>query len=256
MVRRLSVNPDPRRWLACRRRRPDAAFRLICFPHSGGSSGEYVRWGDFTPDMEVWAVQLPGRGARLDEPNLTRMDALVDALLAEVTFAPPFALFGHSKGALVAYEVARGLRDRGRVGPSLLVASAYRPPPRGRRLQRVSQLSDEDLLAAVEQTYGTLPAEIRAEPELVALMVPPLRADFEVLETYTHVAGEPLDCPILVAAGADDEVKPAELDEWRLATRAAFELATFPGGHFYLRDQRDALLQRIADALRRHAGAR
>src|SRR5205823_943244 len=91
-------------WLVCRQRRPEAAMRLYCLPHSGGSAGEYVRWSDGLPGVEVWGVQLPGRGQRVGEPPLTRMPALVAALVASVPFRPPFALFGHSLGGLVAYE--------------------------------------------------------------------------------------------------------------------------------------------------------
>lgn len=225
---------------------------MICFPHSGGSAGEYVRWGDSLPEIEVLAAQWPGRGSRMSEPNLDRMEDLVTAFVDEVDVAPPFVLFGHSMGALVAYEVAQALRARGRPGPALIVASSHRAPRRGGHERRMSELGDAELIAAVEETYGSLPPEVKREPELLALMVPPLRADFAVLERYVDSGGGPLDCPLLATGGDGDDVAPAELDEWREATRGPFERATFAGGHFYLREQQDALLARIDQAIRRH----
>ena len=111
---------------------------MICFPHSGGSAGEYVRWGDLLPEVEVLAAQWPGRGSRMAEPNVDRMEDLVAAFVDAVELAPPFVLFGHSMGALVAYEVARALRARAWLGPSLLVASAHRAPGRGPHERRLS----------------------------------------------------------------------------------------------------------------------
>jgi surfactin synthase thioesterase subunit len=225
---------------------------MICFPHSGGSAGEYVRWADLLPDVEVLAAQWPGRGSRMSEPNLDRMEDLVAAFVDAVDLAPPFVLFGHSMGALVAYEVSRALRARRRPGPGLVVASSHRAPRRGRHARRLSELGDAELIASVEETYGTLPAEVMREPELLALMVPPLRADFAVLEHYADPGGEPLACPLLATGGDGDDVAPAELDEWRDATSGPFERATFPGGHFYLREQQGPLLARIDQAIRRH----
>ncbi|RKG78833.1 thioesterase, partial [Corallococcus exercitus] len=121
-------------WLACRIRRPDASMRLFCFPHSGGSVGEYVRWADLLPDIEVLGIQLPGRGARAEEAPFTRLHDLVDTLVREVDFGTSFAFFGHSLGALVAFETARRLRDLGRAIPSALFLSAApapQLPPRG-----------------------------------------------------------------------------------------------------------------------------
>ncbi|RKH39255.1 thioesterase, partial [Corallococcus sp. AB050B] len=98
-------------------------MRLFCFPHSGGSVGEYVRWADLLPDLEVWGVQFPGRGARAEEAPFTRLNELVDALVRAVDFGASFAFFGHSLGALVAFETARRLRDLGRTPPDALFLS-------------------------------------------------------------------------------------------------------------------------------------
>ena len=126
-------------------RRPDATFRLYCFPHSGGSAGEFVRWADAMPEVEVLGIQLPGRGARLHEPSFTRMEPLVDAIVSEIDFRGPFAFFGHSLGAMVAYEVARKLRDTGRPQPEWIFASASPAPHLPRTDPPIHQLSDDEL---------------------------------------------------------------------------------------------------------------
>jgi len=241
------------KWLICRKRRP-GSVRLFCFPHSGGYAGEYARWSDSLPDVELHAVQLPGRGSRVGESTFTRMQPLVDALMAEIEFRAPFALFGHSKGSLVAYELARALRDRGPAQPILLFASGSRAPHLARRTELVSHLPDEELLAAVERWYGAVPEEVRADPELAALVTAGLRADLAIVEAYRYLPAEPLDCPIVATGGLDDDVTKDELEAWSRHTRAGFDLDLFPGGHFYLREQSEPLLRVIADALRRQLG--
>lgn len=245
------------RWFACRERNPGAAARLYCFPHSGGAAGEYVRWADHLPDVEVWGLQLPGRGGRQGERPLTRMPELVGALVAEAAFDGRFALFGHSLGALVAYELARALGAAGRRSPAWLFASAYPAPHLPRGAPPVHHLADAELVDRIDRTYGSLPAEVRADAELLALVLPAYRADLTMVETYEHVPGEPLDCPLTVIAGTDDEATEAQLTAWRRHTTGPFALRWLPGGHFYLREQRDALLAIVADSLRSDAaGAR
>jgi surfactin synthase thioesterase subunit len=242
------------RWFACRERNPEAPVRLYCFPHSGGTAGEYVRWADHLPDVEVWGLQLPGRGGRHGEAPLTWMPDLVEALVEEAAFDGRFALFGHSLGALVSYEVARRLRATGRRSPEWLFVSAYAAPhlPRGGPMDHL--LSDAELADRIDRTYGTLPAEVRVDPELLALVLPAYRSDLTMVETYEHVPGEPLDCPLTVFGGTDDEATEAQLTAWRRHTTGPFAVRWLPGGHFYLREQRDALLGIIADSLRRDSG--
>src|SRR5712672_1543756 len=141
-------------WLACRQRRPDAAVRLYCFPHSGGSAGEYVRWSDWLPGIEVWGLQLPGRGPRLAEEPYLRVDALVEAIVDSVAFRPPFAFFGHSLGAVVAFETARALRDRSGPKPEALILSAYHAPHLPNTTPEVHRLPGAQLWPIVERQFG------------------------------------------------------------------------------------------------------
>jgi surfactin synthase thioesterase subunit len=242
-------------WGLSRPRRPDAPIRLYCFPHSGGSPGEYVRWASGLPQAEVWGIQLPGRGARLNEKPFTAMPDLVGALVDEFPPVDPFVFFGHSLGALVAFETARVLRSRGRPGPRRLVLSACTPPHHGLQRAPLHTLPDAEFLDAVSEQFGGLPPAIRTEPELLELVLPAYRADLEMFEKYEYVPGEPLSCPVTVIAGADDYIPPALMDDWRRYTTGDFERHTFPGGHFYLRDEpaREQLIGLIARELDRTA---
>lgn len=237
-------------WLACRVRRPEAPVRLFCFPHSGGSVGEYVRWADLLPDVEVWGVQLPGRGARAEEAPLTRMHELVDTLVGAVDFGASFAFFGHSLGALVAFETARRLRGLGRTLPGWLFLSAAPAPQLPPRGIPASHLDEDGLLTALEPTYGELAVELREDPELRELILPGLRADLSLVESYQHEAVAPLDCVMTVTGGSQDDLTREELEPWRAHTTGAFELHLLPGGHFYLREQKDTLLRLLGRALR------
>ena len=234
-------------WLIRRARRPDAPASLYCFAHAGGSPGEYVRWSDDLPGIAVWAVQLPGRASRLSERPFTRMQPLVEAIVGEANFRPPFALFGHSLGGLVAFETARALRNLGEEPSHLFLSSCPPPLPAGTR-SPIHSLPDPALLAEIEQRWGPLPARVRADPAFLATVLSYHRADLELFETYHHVPGEPLSCPLTVFAGDAEQGVPA-LDGWRPHTTASFDLQLFPGHHFYLRQQRAELLGAIAKAM-------
>ncbi|RKH21519.1 thioesterase [Corallococcus sp. CA047B] len=242
--------PPPSPWLACRLRRPEAAVRLFCFPHSGGSAGEYVRWADLLPDIEVWGVQLPGRGARAEEAPFTRIHELVDALVATVDFGTSFAFFGHSLGALVAFETARRLRDLGRAPPDRLFLSAAPAPQLPPRGIPASHLDEAGLLTALEPTYGELILELREDAELRELLLPGLRADLSLVESYRHEARAPLHCAMTVTGGEQDDLSREELEPWREHTTGPCDLHLLPGGHFYLREQKATLLRLVGEALR------
>jgi surfactin synthase thioesterase subunit len=230
------------RWLVGRAR-PTAAVRLYCFPHAGGSPGEYVRWSARLPTVEVWGVQAPGRGSRLIEPAFTGVRELAAALADEVRFAAPFGFFGHSLGALVAYETALALRTAGRPLPGCLVVSACTAP----RLLSRRVTADHTDNGEVAGLAATLPAAVRADPELLAPTLATLCADLNAFATYRPASAEPLPCPLIALGGVDDEITEAELSAWRDCTSGPFRLRLLPGGHFYLREERDALLDIIID---------
>jgi len=198
-------------------------------------------------------VHLPGRESRLRERNLTdvvRLAHEIGDVIAPST-ERPYALFGHSLGALIAYEVALYLRRQGRPAPVRLFASACRAPQLVYPFAPLHPLNDDDFLHRVNERYdGSVPREVIEDAELRALVVPAFRADFTALETYGHTAEPALDCPITVFGGTSDRtLDRAALEAWSIQTSNAFRLRLVGGGHFYLQPARQQLIADIADDL-------
>ncbi|MFC9486639.1 thioesterase II family protein [Streptomyces hydrogenans] len=237
-------------WTVRRHRRPDAAASLYCFPHAGGLPGEYVRWSDNLPGIQVWGVHLPGRTTRRAEPPYTRMNELVDALVSAVDFGRdrPFAFFGHSLGALVAFEVAKELRVRGREVPRRLFVSSCPAPPLPPAARLVHGLSDGELLDAIERGTGESLAHLREDADLREHALASFRADYALLHRYSPRGTEPLDCPVTVLAGSE-EPWSSWRDGWAAHTRAGTNLRVLPGGHFHFREGRDELLDTLRDSV-------
>jgi surfactin synthase thioesterase subunit len=227
---------------------------MYCFPHSGGMPGEYLRWSRHLPDVEVWGVQLPGRGSRLAEPAFTGLPELVDAVTEGVDFAEPFLFFGHSLGALVAYETAAELRRRDLPEPEALVLSASPAPRLVPPMPSAEGLDDDELAAMVAKQYGPLPEDgYRDDPGVRALLFGALRADLEIVHTYQASPPLPLECPITVFGGAGDTDPRSALEAWGEYTTGAFGLRMFGGGHFYFREQPDEFFATLAETVRQRA---
>lgn len=222
--------------------------RLYCFPHSGGSVADYIRWSTRMSCVEVWGVQLPGRGSRLSEAGITRMTDLVARIADDVHFGAPYALFGHCFGALTAYELTRELRRRDHPLPVRLFVSSYPAPHLPRPAPPIRDLPDEEFLAEVDRRYGNIPGEVHHDASLRAAVLSALRADFEALETYVHRPEPPLPCPLTVLSGRDDCIP--DLGAWQRHSTAQVVVREFPGGHFYLHDQPDRVIRAVAAPLR------
>ncbi|MGW2254447.1 thioesterase II family protein [Kitasatospora sp. NPDC001660] len=226
-------------------------LRLLCLPHAGGSAGFFHGWGRaFGEDVEVLAVRYPGRQERIAEDPWTRLEDLADAIAAELTsrLDTPLALFGHSMGATIGYEIALRLAQRHGVAPALLMVSGRRAPhlltPRTAAFG-----SDDELLAEVGKMGGT-DAALLADEDLRELVLPAIRADFRAVARYEARPGVPLPCPVVGYVGdGDPDVAPDEVAAWARIAPAGFELKVLPGGHFYLIDQRDALVADIRERL-------
>lgn len=243
-------------WLRRLKPNPQARLRLFCFHFAGGSASAYRTWpaalADRQPDIEVCAIQLPGRENRLKEPPFTEIAPLISTLVNVLRpeLDRPFALFGHSMGAIVAYELAQALTRIG-APPSHLLVSGRRAPNMPERYAPVHHApTDDALLRAIQQRYGNLPELLLQDAELKAIYAPLLRADFTLVETYTPSTLSPLPCPLIAFGGAADPIATeAELLAWRAMTQSNFALYLLPGGHFYLQEQSGPLLERIAIVL-------
>ena len=234
------------------REQTPARLRLFCFHHAGGGASSFRSWlGKVGADVDVVPIQLPGRENRLKEPPVRRMEALVDGLVPALSplFDLPFAFFGHSMGSLIAFELARHLRRTDQTLPVFLFVSSRRAPQLPNPNPPIHQLADTAFLEVLQRLNGT-PDAVLQHDELMRLILPAMRADYELVETYEYVPEEPLACPIAVFGGMDDPSATREdLLAWRQQTAAGFNLHLYPGGHFYLQEQRAALLREIAEDL-------
>ncbi|MEH2537030.1 MULTISPECIES: thioesterase II family protein [unclassified Bradyrhizobium] len=231
-------------------------MRLLCLPYSGGSAMFYARWRRLLPSwIDVYPVEWPGRGARMDEPLATDPHALAWQLAAELhaQLDAPYALFGHSLGALIAFELAHFLRDRGAPAPAILFASGAEAPAVRDGSKWRLPLSDEALLKELRDLQGT-PDEALSNAELMRSALPVLRADFLMCGAYVYRRRHPLSCPVHVFGGADDETSRESLQAWQQETSAEFTLHTLPGHHFFIHTQQAELLGLIGSALARRSG--
>lgn len=229
----------------------EVRLRLFCLPYAGGSATAYLRWKAALPaGVELCAIELPGHGTRLRQPPSTRIEALVEALATGLReeLDRPFALFGHSMGGLLGFELAHELQRRHGVSPVHLFVSAARAPQLALpEADRLHQLPDPELLDALRRLDGS-PAAALDNAELMEIMLPVIRADLAACETYQYLERAPLPCPITAFAGsADPLASPAEVDQWRRHTGSGFTLRTLADGHWYL--DRPDLLRSVTDVL-------
>jgi len=241
-------------WLEIHDPRPGAALRLFCFPHAGGSALAYRNWGKRLPEwIEVCPIQYPGRWARFTEKPIENAGDMVTAAFEGLQgeLGTPFAFFGHSMGAIIAYEVSRRLQSTLRPSPEALIVSAVgAPQDLIATAKREMPPSDSEIISRVRALAGT-PEDLLNHPEMMELMLPILRADFSVVDSYRFVPGEKLKIPIFAFSGAQDEAAPASrLAGWGQQTEKPCQCFEFPGGHFYLSSEEDAVLGRLEAILK------
>lgn len=242
------------KWVIKAKKLKQPSLRLYCFAHAGGSAVVYHHWHKMLPvNIEVCAVQLPGRGHRIKETLLddfsTLVDAVTEGLQPQLSSTVPFAFFGHSMGAMLAFEVTRNLRRRSQTLPIHLLVSGCRAPQFTLDREPIHRLSRADFIEKLRDYNGT-PAEALENVELMEMMEPVLRADFRVVETREYNEEAPLAMPISCFGGHQDErVKHEHLVGWRQHTSAGFWQQMFPGDHFYHLSDSKALLRQMTDLL-------
>ncbi|MFF8732410.1 thioesterase II family protein [Streptomyces sp. NPDC015171] len=223
------------KWVSVFRPGPDSAVRLVCLPHAGGSASFFFPVATaLTPAVEVLAVQYPGRQMRRQEPGIDNIPEYADQIFAALRHLDdrPLALFGHSMGAVLAYEVALRMRQAQLPAPVRLFASGRRAPSRYRD-ERVHAATDEQVLAELRTLSGPNQA-VLADPEVLAMFLPAIRSDYTAIENYRHDPDRRLDCPLTVLTGdADPRTSLEEARAWEEHTTGPTDVQVFQGGHFF-----------------------
>ncbi|HEY1348703.1 MAG TPA: thioesterase domain-containing protein [Ktedonobacteraceae bacterium] len=238
-------------WVVRYRPNPQARLRLFCFPYAGGSAALFRSWLEGLPEqVEVCAIQLPGRETRLGEPACTRMAALMQGLLPAIMpyLDLPFAFYGHSMGALISFDLARRLRASvGRL-PLCLYLAAYRAPHLPNPNIKIYHLPAE-VFKVVLRADG-IPDAILQNEELMQAMLPTLRADFELCDTYEYREEAPLACPFVIFGGEDDvRIRAEDLRAWPVHSSVPSRLSLLPGSHFFLHSAQEQLLAALSQDL-------
>jgi surfactin synthase thioesterase subunit len=225
-------------WILSRGPIVESKLKLFCFPFAGGGASSLRSWAQLVAaEIQVCLVQYPGKEARIRETPFRQVSMLADSAREGLLpyLRPPFAFFGYSMGAIVAFEVARRLRRAGHPGPELLIVGAS-PAPHCKRRETIKfNLPESEFIKELKELAGT-PDEVLENVELIRLFLPAIRADFEAIETYQYDGQhEPLDCPIVAIGGSHDpDIDAAMVGEWRAHTRGEFTRHMVPGSHFFL----------------------
>jgi surfactin synthase thioesterase subunit len=234
----------------------DQRLQLFCFPFAGGGASIFRLWQEeLSPDVEVIGVQLPGREARFHERPFTEMAPLMAqlALAIRPCFERPVALFGHSAGAMIAFELARTLQVKWGLALQHLIVTGCNPPHLQSPLNySLHHLDDDAFIAALRRLNG-IPTAIMENVEFLKLYLPVMRADIQLAESYTHTVRERLNCPITALRGKDDShTSPEAIEHWRELGSGKLSLDVVPGDHFFPLTNRGELLAAIGKAL--HSG--
>jgi medium-chain acyl-[acyl-carrier-protein] hydrolase len=251
------MKPGRDKWLKRFRESPGATMRLFCFPYAGAGASVFRKWPDGLPrNIELWALQLPGRENRFAEPASDLIGPIVEQVADAVSdlLERPFALFGHSMGALIAFELVRHLRRSGNTLPAGLLVSGQRAPQIKETSPRRCDLPEKEFLEMLGNMNGT-PRDVLGNPELMEMLIPVLRADFAVCQKYVYATEPPLPCPIVAFAGRQDgEVGPDMVQLWQEQTSADFKFRIFPGDHFYFQAPEAGFLEILSQELRALSG--
>jgi surfactin synthase thioesterase subunit len=252
-VQHLVPDHTDETWIRRFHPRPDGDVRLVCLPHAGGSASFFFPLSQSMPSfVDVLTVQYPGRQDRRREPAVDNMPELVDRVFTALVpwTDRPLALFGHSMGGTLAFELARRLeKELGTVAAGLFV-SACAAPSAPRRREKVHLRDDDGIIAELGSLSGTDP-KVLADDEILTMVLPAVRADYRTAETYVYEPGGVLHCPVMALTGdSDPRVGANEAKAWGEVTEGSFVRRTFPGGHFYLTDCRSEVIQAVAGHLR------
>jgi medium-chain acyl-[acyl-carrier-protein] hydrolase len=231
---------------------PNSKLRLFCLPYAGGGSSFYYSWAYSLPkDVQICPVPLPGREGRLKEKPFTNMESLVKSIACSLQpyLDKPFAFFGHSMGAIICFELAQYLRHNFQLTPRKLFVAGCRAPHIPFPDAPTYHLPTNEFMIELQRLGGT-PEKVLNNIELMELLLPTLRADFELIETYSYQKYSPLSCPITIFGGSQDsQVKHDSLEAWHQHTSAEFKLNILSGDHFFIHSHQNDLLTLLAQEL-------
>lgn len=243
------------KWIVVPNPRPAAKIILLCFPFAGGSSNSFRSWaGILPPSVELWAIELPGHGSRLSEPLVENIEDLIVPLSEGIvgSLEKPFAIFGHSMGALLGFEVALYLQNHFQKIAEHVFLSGHGAPGTPRHEPEIHHLPKPQFLAKIKEYNGT-PQEVLENEELMDLMFPILKADFKLCETYRHNNSGKLQAPITALGGIQDpSITRQDMEQWAQFTSSSFNVRFFPGDHFYLLHHKINLLKAILTDISSH----
>lgn len=249
MTAQLISNP----WIVCPKPNPRAQLRLFCFPCAGGLASAYNTWPNhLPPEVEICAVQLPGRGKRLAELPFTRLPLLIPALVSVLMpyLDIPFAFIGHSMGATLGFEIARQLRRQNFAQPKHLFVCSCPAPQTPLISPQIHQLPESAFIAELCHRYNAIPLAIATDKALMQLFLPSLRADFTMIDTYIYTEDSALECPITAFGGLQDgAVQCSDLANWRDQTCHIFNLQMFKGDHFFIHNTKSPFLKILSQHL-------
>ena len=247
-------------WIVTPRLNPRARLRLFCFPYSGGGASIFWTWPQRLPEaVEVCAVQLPGRETRFREVPVTdvleTVGTLADVLRPCLTL--PYAFFGHSLGAFVSFELIRQLRRQNALLPVHFFVSGQHAPQLPNPNPPIHRLPGNEFISELCHRYNGIPQEVLQCHELMQILLPVLRADLRMAETYVYIDdNKPLDCPITCLGGQKDPQTTNEtLAAWGKQTRSNFKVRMFPGDHFFIQSERISVLQALSEELKGYTHA-
>lgn len=243
------------KWLVSHQQNDDATLNLFCFPYAGGNAAAFKSWVAYLPKtINLFAIELPGHGTRLSEKPVDNFNAMIEEMTraALPLLSKPYSVFGHSMGAIFAFEFTRHLRRQGISIPVHMFLSAQE----GARFKYDHPrylLSDDEFIQYLRKRGGTS-EKILENRELMDCLLPMLRLDHEFSETYSldYQEEPPLDCPITVMSGLEDDIKEEDLKIWSSETRGLFDVAYFPGDHFFIREQEEAVVLSILSNIEKH----
>lgn len=226
------------KWFLTQRRNPAAKINVFCFHHAGGAASFYKNWSAaLSSQVQLISVQMPGRESRYGEAFAESLEAMVSEMLQyKAVFADkPFAMFGHSLGALFAFELARQLANHAGLAPRFVVASGHGAPRRGPPEELLHHLPDDRFIAKMREKYGGISDEVMNSPELLEFLLPRFRADIRIAEQHASREGAPVRFPVVVLHGrGDHSVSTDELLGWQKETHARVRIHEFDGDHFFI----------------------